>query len=167
MDFPEAVLALVREAEAKNPNDIDEAVETAAKKIRKLPEFDSLVDAFVTRAVRELIHDARHNETRLIKKEAGSYDAIPKVSSVGDAVNRAAMSVYLYRIAGRTLGDLLGSELEAIAKNENEIAEGHLFNARLMDRLRKMVPEDKRVREAVKESRLNALFKECEKKLGR
>lgn len=167
MDFPEAVLNVVRESEAKHPDDIDRAVKLASQRIRKLPEFAEVVDAFVDRAIRELIHDARHNETCRIRKDAGVYSATPKVNAASQAANRVALSVYLYRIAGRTLGDLLGSELDAIAENEAQIAEGHLFNSRLAVRLKRVVPADKRVRDAVKENRLRKIMQECEKQLGR
>ena len=159
MEFPKSVEAIVDRAAKKFPSDISKAIDQADKEIRKLPEFDELVSMLIRKAVAQLIYDARHSVTNQIKRDSGMYGGPAKViAGLSKSVNRVAESIYAIRIAGTMLGELFGRDLPGIADSEMAIGHGHLFNARLCQRLAALVPEDKRVQEAVKEKKLQAIF---------
>lgn len=167
MELSNRIYDIIREADEKNPDDIPAGVAYASKKLREEPDFQSWVESFVTHSIQEMIYDVRHQKSQQIKAQAGGYVAPTKVSSSSKTTNVVLAEVYQYRIAGRTLGLLLGSELTEIAANQSEIAEGFLFNARLCERLSRLVPEDKTVKDAVPERKLRDLFKQCSKQSGR
>ena len=75
---------------------------------------------------------------------------------------RAEISSYLYNIAGTSLGEVLGKDLLDLADIEDNRAEGHVFNSRVLRRLSDVVPENKKVKSAISEKKLNALFSELQ-----
>jgi len=161
MKFTEEVKVIVREANANHPSSAEDATTEALQGVRGLKSYKSLVDALVKHAVQDLIHDGRHDINKGIRKQEGRYSPLPKVQ-VGSspAVMRAEVSVYLYRIAGTSLGEVFGKELLGIAVHEENRANGHIFNARLCRHLAEVVPDNKKVKNAVKENQLKAFFSE-------
>jgi hypothetical protein len=157
------IQGIIKEADAKFPNDIPFAVDWADKKLRSCPEFNEWTENFIRHSIQEMIYDVRHQKSHQIKAEAGGYINPTKVSASSSTGNAAIAKVYEYRIAGRTLGMLLGNELAAIASSEREIAHGHLFNCQLCEELKRLVPDDKTVRQAVPEVKLRGLFKRLQK----
>lgn len=157
-DLPEAVTAIVREAVAKH-DAIGDATAEAEARIRALPDFASLVDELVRRAVAKLVGDMRHAVTTAIKKETGQYGTGGKIDyQQSEAVNAVFQGMYDLAVAGTKLGALYGEELPAAAETERNIGNGHLANARLLDQLRPIVKDGKRVRECVPEKRLRAIW---------
>jgi hypothetical protein len=161
MEYPTSVLEIAERQAARFPADIDSAVNEAEKAIRRLPEFDSLVDLMVHNAVQELIYSFRHRDKVQMKNDMGQYGGPAKVTSGASAVaNRAERSAYEFHMAGTMLGLILGKDLESIAQSEAAIAHGHDFNARLCRRLMSLVPDESRVQDAVSEKRLRRLIAE-------
>jgi hypothetical protein len=162
VEYPKEVLAIVKAAAENHVTSIDAAVDASEKSIRKLPNFAVLVQVLVHRAIRDLVQDARHRLVREIKNAAGEYDAEAKVvvGTSGAVLEVGMYSLLRMPIAGTVLGELLGEELPDVADAEQSRANGLLLNARLCRRLSKIVPKKKTVKEAVKESKLNAIFKE-------
>ena len=159
MQFPKKFVEIATKAVAKYP-DPGTAAMKAEEAMRKLPEFDSLVDAMVSDAILTLTCDLRHESNKAIKKENGGYGmGSSYASSCGSGSDQAYESVYNYKIAGTFLGLVRGSQLASIAEHESSIAEGHLFNVRLCTSLRSMVKNDQMVQEAVSEKRLQNLFR--------
>jgi hypothetical protein len=156
MEYPETVYSAVDRAVRKWGDDIDKAVNYLRSSLRKRKDFDDLLDGLLQDACRDLIHDRRHTINVKIRNQNGHYDKRPKVQTGGEAGEKAAESYYDYYIGGSTLGLLQGDELE-------EIAEGHTFNARLCRKLRRIVSDGKLVKDAVSESRLRKIFRECKK----
>lgn len=148
---------IISECATRYPQSIDTAVEHAAARVAKLPEYPTLVADLVTTAIRGLIQDYRHTENTRTRAAAGEYGGPAKVTA-GDAAGRVALGVYSYYIAGRTLGLILGKELSDIAQSEAARAEGHQFNAALCERLRPLVKDDQTVKQAVTETKLRKLF---------
>lgn len=160
--FPKSVLNAAKTAAERHPSDVPAAVRDAERCIRALPEFDELVDALITRAIRDLVEDARHTQVTQIKRAAGDYKQQPKVVVGGSKAvcEAAALSLFRMPIAGTTLGKILGGDLPEVADHEREKANGSLLNERLCRRLAKVVPAAKMVEEAVTENRLNKIFQQ-------
>lgn len=167
MELSSKIYDIIRKADEQFPDDIPAAVSWANGKLREEPEFQEWVESFVTHSIQEMVYDVRHKKSQQIKSQAGGYIAPTKVSSSSASTNAVLAEVYQYRIAGRTLGMLLGSELGDIATNETDIANGHLFNARLCEHLKRLVPENKTVKQAVPEKKLRDLFRQCGKQQER
>ncbi len=164
MEFPEYVHKIVAKACAENSADIPAACLQVERDLRNDDNFDSLVDMLISQAVQDLVYSRRHSENVAIKKETGAYGGGTKTNVAGSpTINRICKSVYYYNIGSRTLGLLFGKELLGLAGTEESIASGHQFNANLLRELSKMVKDDQRVQDAVKEKKLRDLF--C--KLGR
>lgn len=168
MKYPKKVIDVANKMAEKYPSDISKATEEAEKKIRKLPEFNELVDILIRNAVQDLVYDARHRSNVQVRRENGKYGTGAKVvSGRSTSVNRAAKSVYNFHIAGTVLGAIRGDQLISIAVSEEETAEGYLFNARLCRRLSGIVPKDKTVKDAVTERRLRSIFNEVKREVNR
>jgi hypothetical protein len=163
MEFPQSVIKITQRCAAKFPDDIDAAVDLADKQVRNLPDFKSFEAELVREAIRARVHDERHITNRQIKNDTGAYSNQSKIDLAG-AVNDAYASVYLYSIAGKSLGSVMGNELEKIAADEKELMEGHRFNVMLTTWLATLVPEDKTVRESVPEDKLRRGFERLQKK---
>lgn len=158
MQYPESFLDIIETTVKEYPSDIDRATEEAEKKIRALPEFAGFVDALVRSAVRELVYDQRHIVNVRTKKQAGYYGGQTKLNRSANGVLAAYESVYQYHIAGTVLGEILGEDLSDIAANERAIASGHTFNADLCEWLAGLVPEGKKVHQAITEKKLRKEF---------
>jgi hypothetical protein len=162
VNAPEEILKVVAAVVAKHPNSIDDAVDAALSKLAKSPAWESWTANLVYGGLRRIIQDYRHYQNGIIRSANGDYGGPAKVTA-GQAANDVASDVYGYFIGGRTLGTLLGSELDDIGTSEAARAEGHQFNARLCAVLKPLVPDDKAVREAVKESKLRKIFADLQK----
>lgn len=167
MRVPADILAAVKRSESRNKNDIDAAVADAKAAITQLSSYQPFVDDLITSAIRHMVQDIRHAETRTVKINAELYGTKGKVSGADSkSVQDIANDLYHIRIAGRTLGTMRGSELTEIADGERERGRGHLANAELCTKLRELVPDDKTVRQAVRASKLLSIWRECRKKNG-
>ena len=164
MPYPDEVLRIARDASRKYPDDIDTATNVAEREVRRLDCFADLVDQLVRSTVRALICDYRHHDNRILRKARGQYGGPAKVVS-GDskAVQQIAMTVYEHRIAGMTLGNLLGEQLLPIANSEATRADGHKFNAILCRKLSVLVDAQERVRDVVPESKLVEIFRAAQR----
>lgn len=159
MNFPESVLNVAKLAAQKHADDVSAAVDEAERQIRRLPEFGDLVAALVRQAVQTLVYNERHRSNVRMRAEAGEYGRPAKVNvGASAAVNAVIESLYLYRIAGTTLGLVRGADLAGIAASENAQANGHIFNARLCSELSALVPAEKAVQDAVSERKLRSIF---------
>jgi hypothetical protein len=162
MQWPAEVIAIVEKATERHSADIDAAVKDAETKIRRLDIFPEIESMLISAAVRELIHHRRHNANTQTKRDAGQYDT-QRSFEIGSATTEAYRSVYDYYIAGIQLGSVLGSQLTDIAASEQAKADGHTFNAELCAALKRLVPNDKAVRDCVSEKKLRAMFKKLQK----
>ena len=163
--FPAEVLAIIKKAASRYPSDIVKATDDAENKIRALPDFDEIVHILIRAAIQEQVYEARHAVTRQIKYETGQYGGPAKVvSGESEGVKRAAISCYQFRIGSTILGLVLGEELLVLAAAENAIGNGHLYNAELLTKLKPLVPEGKRVQDAVSEKKLRAIMESIRKK---
>lgn len=169
MALPESVLRIVRKAAEDHPGDIERAVSQAVQEVRKLKDYQNFVDNLVRHCIKEQVHEARHKANVRIKHNAKHYQRTYRTSpSSGAAVEGVYRSVYEFRIAGTTLGELRGSDLRGIAENERALAGGHQFRARLCEWLiERKVPDDKKVREVVSEKELVKVFKGLQDQFGK
>lgn len=163
MQFPQEVRVIVREANTNSPSDIEGATTEALINVKRLSAYDELVDTLVEHAVHDLICDDRHSINTQIKHQSGVYYQTPKtVVGESTAVMRAEFSAYSYRIAGTSLGEVLGKDLLDIAGVEDNKADGHVFNSTLLRRLSNVVPQNKKVRNAITQKKLKSLFAELQ-----
>lgn len=165
MQFPDSFLVVIREKTNRYGSDIAKAVEESEKALRKLPEFESQIEAMVTNAIRDLVYDERHVINVKLKRESGRYNNESTMKGLDPSIVKVHQSLYEYFIAGTTLGDLYGKQLSQIADNENAIAEGHQFNAGLCNWLRKVVPDEKQVKQVVSEKQLRNIFSKVKEEI--
>lgn len=156
-DFNNESMDIARKASAKHPEDVTAAAKLAMRTARQRDWYAEFAEERELRYWRELIHDVRHAENVKLRRSSGEYGGPAKVT-VGPVVARVARSVYLHKIDGRTLGGILGSELDLIAGGELARSNGHLFNVALCRTLRPLVADDKSVQECVPEKKLQKIY---------
>ena len=167
MTFPKEVYDIVDQAVDANKGDIDGAVKSAERSIRKLECFEAIVSELVSNAIRELIHRNRHEKNVIARKASGHYGQQAKVVvGKSEKVSKAAEIGYDYFIAGMTLGFMLGSQLPAAAAAERAKKEGSARNERLLMLLIPIVPAEKRVQEAVSKRKLLAIWQQAKQSIG-
>ena len=163
MQFPKEVMGIVREANTNSPSIIEHATAEALAGVKSLSSYEELVDTLIEHAIHDLVCDDRHSINTRIKHQSGVYYKTPKtVVGDSDAVMRAEFSVYSYRIAGTSLGEVLGKDLIDIAGIEDNKADGHFFNSLLLRRLSNVVPQNKKVKNGITQKKLKALFAELQ-----
>jgi hypothetical protein len=156
----------------KHADDIKAAL-TEAKRRLKLPKLPDWIADLVDNALREQIHFARHISNRKLRKAAGGYGGPGKVgaSSVLDSLAESVWqkSVLDHTIGGWLLGDIDKSELLSFAEVEEEKAAGSMFNAHLCRLAYQACSKRKgqTVRDCLKESEVEAMFRKIAKQLGR
>lgn len=162
LPYPSDAVAIVTAIANDNSEDIPRAVELVKAALKKLPDYDGLVDSLITQAVREFIYDVRHKANVQMKRDSGRYGGEAKVV-VGNSkdVQDSYTSLYAYFIAGTTLGSLKGEQLLSIAESERSKAAGHTFNARLCEQLKPLVADDNMVKDCVPERKLKMIFKKA------
>lgn len=161
MELPESIVDAVKKGTNRYPDNVKKATDHANMLCQKLPEFTEWIEDLAWCALQDQVYEVRHTMNRAKREELGCYGGPAKVvSGSGKGVDRAARSVYLYHIAGKTLGNLFGEDLLNLSKTQMETSKGYVFNSRLLAKLHKMVPKTKQVREVVSEKKLKALFQE-------
>src|SRR5262245_33949839 len=131
MEYPDSILRAVEDAVKQHPDDVPQAINCAERSVRKTPDYPTVVDELIRDAVSQLVYRARHAINVRLKNAAGAYNQKTKVNGASAAVQKVCEDFYAYTIGQKTLGNLLGSELDGIARSESAIASGHRFNARL------------------------------------
>lgn len=166
VDAPEALLDMVKHAVSAHPDDIEDALNYLVNAWGRCPARRTWAEELETRALRSMIHDHRHSLMVQLRRAHGAYGQAAKVSLSTGAANRVAETMLLdsYSISGHVLGNILGDDLDGLARGEQEKAEGSLFNARLCSKLSSIVPKGKMVREFVSEKRLRKLFSDLGRK---
>lgn len=156
--LPIPILDIVKKAADEHPDAIERALELALREIQSLPGYSTFIDQLVRRAVRGAIHEYRHQMNVKMKRAEKIYGGAPKVKhGTSKGVGEAYRFGYNYFIAGRTIGSMLGRDLEDIARDERGRAIGHMFNARLCEELCRHVKPEQTVREVVSENRLRLI----------
>jgi hypothetical protein len=165
LQFTDEVLEIVKKATGRHRDDIERATKEAELKIRALENFDEIVGALVTAAVKELVYRERCVTNHRIKTETGQYGGAAKVV-VGNSsgVQRAAESCYNKMIGGMRLGSILGKDLRGLAETEASLASGHSYNRALLLRLDPLVPADKRIQDAIPEKKLRKIMEQLRAK---
>lgn len=160
MNLPESVTAVIAECAEKHLDSVEAAVAEATGRIRRLKDFDDAVAEFVRHSIQERIYDIRHKSSLEVKRAAGGYGQPAKVNRGDSEVLREiSEDRYInYCIGGMTLGNLTGRELDQVRAQEASARDGHDFNVRLIDRLRPLVGDEKRVRDVISARKMKAIF---------
>lgn len=163
MNLSHQAADIARRAHESNPNDVSAAATQALAELQKLPDWQTLTTDLIVNAVRGLVHQARQQSNVQIRRDAGYYGQSAKVLATSETLTQIATSVYDYCLGGRTLGNLTGAELPAIAAHEEAAAAGHGFNASLCRWLQGIVPAGETVKQAVPEARIREVFQRLRK----
>lgn len=159
-----AIESVIREVAKTYRDDVTQAIEIARQRLKALPEFSGFVDTLVDQAIQELVYRERCRSNQEMRRDGFAYDGAAKVvAAASTGANEVYRSWFDYYIGSKTLGGLLGEELRPLAGSERELANGHTFNAMLLDRLHPLVPKDKKVREVVPEKKLNTIVRNIRK----
>lgn len=158
--YPKSVLDVARRAVEKYKEDTQLAAKEANKNVRRLKDFEELVDLIVFKAMQDLVYDIRHATNVQTRNDAKKYGPGPTVrpgtSKVALQPTQSVLETYY--IGSTVLGSLKGSELGKIATDERLRANGHIFNANLCSRLQPLVPKNKTVRECVSQRKIDAIW---------
>jgi hypothetical protein len=161
--WPSFALQLAKESISKH-GDVQDAIGAFRSALREHDEFPSLVEVLFGVATAELIYEQRHSINIATKRANGDYGK-PGKTIVGES--KTIQSMYeRFFFGGQCLGDILGERLSGLAESEEAQAHGHGLNAALLNRLSKIVPEDKTVRQAVTEKKLRQLWNQVKKSLS-
>ena len=155
--FPE-LHKIAMEESMEHKDDIPLAIKHTRKRGEKLTDWPAYIDGLLNKSIRLMVNTIRHHIDIKIRKAAGMYGG-PAQVTISAATSGAAATIYQYMILGRTLGGIFGHELGGIAKSEAERADGHMFNSKLCATLQPLVPQDKLVKDAVSQKKLQAIFK--------
>lgn len=157
--WPDWLQKLVDNADNKYPSDRKKAVEWLFTQVTQHEEYETIVNDLIKNCLQELIYDARHKRDTAMKYDEGYYRSKPN-TTYGTAADPVYKMIYEYRINGTTLGDVIvGEESMSIAAKERAIANGHMFNVKLMDWITQNGREGEAVRDCIPEKKLRARFK--------
>lgn len=148
-------------------SDAQEAIDEVLERIRNLPHFPALVDDMIRVAVQDYVFRVRHENNRAMRKQSRNESGRCRRRKATQAdASRTVQRMCRYNlfIDGHTLGDLRGEQLQPLADRQREQIAGLQFHVELLERLAKIVPPDRTVRQAVPLAKLNRIWKEIEKK---
>ena len=165
--YSNEVMQIIQESNVASLNDIDVAVDAALARVKQLPNYQVLTERLIRDAVKDLVHDARHQVNKGIKQRRGEYtQPINAPVKMTQTVQEVYQSYYNYCIGSRTLGSLTGAELLEVADQQEKQAKGFVFNSTLCRKLATVVPPDRTVKEVVsKQKDLAKYFSDTHKEV--
>ncbi len=160
METPDWLRQLAVVAVAAHPADIAVATDRLLARARRHPDFAALADAMIRDTLLHLIHDVRHQQT-VKAKQPEPYLGKAKVErSRCDDLDDIYDRMRNYYINGTVLAFIKGEDMEELAQNEESLAGGHLLNARVLRRLRKLTPDGCTAGEKVKPKQFDRILRE-------
>lgn len=180
----EYLLQLIQEIEADHHEEgVDEITSVALEQIRTLPDYQQYTHLMEFWGIQATIWRMRGARNSRIKKAVYEDDkeyfrkrSIPKITPLDNSVRKTAQKtkqqydeLYEKTIAGRTLGQLTFNEVQFIAIDCQNMAEGHLYNSRVMTLLsnygkRRKINPSTTIREGIPGAELMKIFKRAERK---
>lgn len=168
--FPKELIKIaVDEVAAHAGDEIEEVADAIFQRLDEAGDHDALIQLLAFHAVKGLVYEIRHRSNRSIKAQLkpGSKQRANQVKSIGGRGSRqVARDVYNYYIGKNALGELFGRQLGDIISSEEAIADGHVFNARLLSAIKPLVSKDKRVRQCVSRKRLTSIMQQVSDEFG-
>jgi hypothetical protein len=160
-----AVLAIVRGATLRNPEDINHATDLALAEIKRLPDYLDLVEPLLRQAVKGLVHDCRSSmNTEILQDVVEHPNREPEQPEqpapaprrgtpcvVGNSPTLQMHSVFNLFMCGTRLGSLRGRDIPVVSGRCRSNAATQVAYANLLDRLEPLTPPDSRIEEAVAE----------------
>lgn len=175
MEIPTFVREAIREVCLKHRSSAALSCDEASKAVRALPEFEAAREALIDHAIHEVVWSIRGELTTAVVSQAVNqptpvqvpYTGEPKVNLLRSAAFiEHTQSVYNMMMGGKTLGDLTGAEVKAIAEVEREKVRGHQQNTELLDWLGDRVKDKQTVRQAVRAADIAKELRNIERKLA-
>ena len=157
--------SLIKEAAAKH-RDVEVGIDwVLAQTAPPLESTQHILFDATRRGLREMIHDARHQERTAIKRgpvTGANGTPQPCTRNTADAlgfINDIAKDALMDLAIGKMrLGDMTGEELAIVASSEGEISKGHLRNQKFYAKVAARTPKGKHVRDAWTNKRLRKLW---------
>jgi hypothetical protein len=163
MPYPEAFTELARKAATKFQSNVAAAVEWLDNQMRKRPELQAECDElFRTAAYRAAIYECRSDDnSSLMAMSTPSAVAQQKVFRGASADVATIRYLETFKIGGRVLGEIMGSELPGLAAKDRQIGQGFLARSRLCEALARIVAPEKRVGECVTNEQVHQIVIEA------
>lgn len=144
---------------AATRDNIDDAVNAMLAELRADAELlAKFTDELLTRAVRGMIHDARHVYAISAKRATPAKPCQRNGATLGVVGELATATLLGMRFGNQVLADMTGAELRPVAEREREVGQGHLRVATFLDSLAERVPERGKVKNFIKEPDARAIW---------
>lgn len=157
MKTPKVIAEMVKNAVSESKT-AQESIEIIIGQITNCPEATrDWVEFILRKAVESLVYEHRRELNRSLKTK-GYVAVASKINWAESKVVQNIYTVYEFKIAGRNLGDIMGSELETILEQERNSIRGHELNVEFLSRLQKKVPPNKTVKEAINLKTITRIF---------
>lgn len=157
MKPPKVIVDLVKNAVSESKT-AQESIEIVIAQLSNHPEStQDWVEFILRKAVESLVYEHRRELNRSLK--TNGYVAVnSKVNWAESKVVQNIYTVYEFKIAGRNLGDIMGSEIETILEKEKTSIRGHGLNVEFLSKIQKKVPPNKTVKEAINLKTITKIF---------
>lgn len=158
METPKEIKLLVDKA-IKQFDNAQDSITWLVSEIAKLDYADEWFTYCVRKIAETIVYERRHEINRAMKSTKGYTHSKTETRWMESKTIQDIYTVYEFKISGRNLGDILGSELPGIIEQEESILKGHEKNLLFLNKIRNKVPENKTVREAITLKALTKIFK--------
>lgn len=158
METPKEIKLLVDKA-IKQFDKAQDSITWLISEIAKLDYADEWFAYAIRKVAETLIYERRHEINRAMKSTKGYTHAKTETRWIHNKTIQDIYTVYEFKISGRNLGDILGSELPGIIEQEELVLKGHEKNLAFLNKILVKVPENKTVREAITLKALTKIFK--------
>ena len=164
MQLPENVVATVRAVCLANRESLDDQIAKSIKAVRDLDDFEDFAQRLIDGMIQEAVYDERHRINYKPPRNVKEYGLPSPVAGkqhkmANRMLNEAFVGGYSHYIAGTTLGNITGDQIDGIVASEEAISATHhgLANVLRWCKSRGVVGE-KRVRDVIKERDLRRNF---------
>jgi len=158
METPKEISSLVDQA-IKQFDKAQDSITWLIAEISKLDCGEGWFTYAIRKMAETLIYERRHEINRAMKSTKGYTHSKTETRWMESKIIQEIYTVYEFKISGRNLGDILGSELPGIIEQEESILKGHEKNLEFLNKILSKVPENKTVREAITLKTLTKIFK--------
>ena len=168
-EFSKLLDEIVDDVVERHGSNIDAAVDEVEIRADKLPGSQEFTRTLRRQAFRERVHWQRSSCNKQARSQLGKPRSRPRVITMESEEGASASerrSLYDYFIAGLRLGDVTGAMIPGLISREEATSTTALLHVRVLKECNPLVPSDKTIQEAVKETKLNRIFAKAAKEVG-
>lgn len=165
MELPESVLAIGRKADRKHPESRASAVEEALAKIRKLPDRDRIVEAFLVSLAEQAVDRFRQGRNLAMRRQAGQFGGSAKVrvDQSPEVAKVEAWSLFDYCIGGTRLGSLRFGQIPSLLEAERSKVRTSSFHVQVLEALDRLgAPEEALVGDRISLKQMKKIWERAE-----